>query len=154
MGDEFLLPYIFSNIIAFVLILICWKRPTLGRIAFGIIFIAASIANGTIVLQNPDSYQDYAKFAYLEVYRSFITGFFAAYTQPIVLFIAACQFLIGLSLLTLKPLRKLALIGAILFFLAITPLGTGSAFPATLLMGIAVLLLTRQEFASPAPNRN
>ena len=42
---------------------------------------------------------------------------------------------------------KLAMIGAILFLLAIAPLGIGSGFPSSVIMAIAIFILLRKKAA-------
>lgn len=87
---------------------------------------------------------EYAQYTFSGWYKQFIQGFFAAHAQPIVLTIATGQALIALGMLTRGPVFKLAAIGAILFLVAIAPLGVGSAFPCTLVMAVAMWQLFRR----------
>jgi len=51
------------------------------------------------------------------------------------------QILVGIFLLMKRTLFLLGIVGGIIFLLAISPLGIGSAFPSTLLMSISLVLL-------------
>lgn len=81
--------------------------------------------------------------AELELYRSFIHGFFSEYTQAIVLAITFGQLSVTALISCNGDLLKLGVLGGVIFFIAIAPLGIGSAFPSTLLMAIALIAMRR-----------
>lgn len=140
MDYNYVLPWAVSNIVALSLIFISLRRPLIARIAFGIIFFVAVLVNLLTAWNWPVLYQAYAETA-IPPYQSFISGFFARHTEMLVTLIAFGQLLIGLGLIIGRSLLLPACVGAILFFLAIAPLGIGSAFPAPLIMSIAILIL-------------
>ncbi|MEJ2292353.1 MAG: hypothetical protein P8Y05_11650, partial [Deinococcales bacterium] len=63
---------------------------------------------------------------------------------------------VGALLALPRPWRDAGLAGAIVFLLASAPLGAGSAFPATVVMALAVVLIawrapTGRERGRPSP---
>lgn len=137
----YLLPYIISNLLGLGLFILGWKKPGIGRVVFSIIFLAAGIFNMYTAQTTPEIYTIYAEGAVLGIYQSFIKGTFAGHARLFVSLIAVGQMLVALLLLPRnKTARTLGVFGGILFFLAISPLGTGSAFPAPLLMAAGLFL--------------
>jgi hypothetical protein len=147
MEAQFLFPVLFSNLVGLVLIWISLKWARAARIVFSAIFLLAAIVNILFGLLEPHAYvRGYGSLAVLEAYRDFIHGPFAENTTFFVLGIAMGQLLIAYLLLLKFKLIKIGIIGGIIFFLAIAPLGLGSAFPSTVLMAIAIGLLWRKSY--------
>jgi hypothetical protein len=143
--QEFIIPYIISNSIAFVLIFVCYRWFKAGRILFGLIFLSAGVFNFYTAGTTPDAYVEmYGSTAVFPFYRDFIHGLFSQHTGMFVRLIAIGQLMVGFLLFTKKTYFKMGIIGAMIFLAAITPLGTGSAFPCTLLMIIGLYLLFRR----------
>ena len=139
--EEFILPYIVSNLFALLLLLVSCRTPRISRVLYFVIFCWASFTNANEVLNNPGQYLDYAEFTFIPFYKKFIDGIFSSYTQEIVLFIAGCQMAIGLSMLQKGWIYKLGALGGMIFFLAIAPLGIGAAFPATIVGAIGLYMI-------------
>lgn len=139
--EEYVTSYLITNAVSAGLIVtaIIWPRVSRGLFVF--LFLAASLFNAYTVLTNPEVYQDYKEMAVLDVYKEFIAGFFSQYTKATVLAIAVGQLCIAALLLWAQNLRRLGIIGGCIFFVAITPLGVGSAFPSTLLMAAGLVLM-------------
>jgi len=94
---------------------------------------------------SPEVYADtYGPIAVLPIYRNFIEGIFSQNATLFITLIASGQILSGIFLLMRKPMFVLGVIGGIVFFVAISPLGFGSAFPATLLMAFSLIVLWRR----------
>jgi hypothetical protein len=141
---EYLGPYIGSNVVSVLLIVAAIFRPRAIRWIYVVIFVAAGLLNGYTAITQPSVYVDgYAPLA-IAPYRSIITGMFAEHVQMFVLVIAAGQILIGGLLADGDRQRRLGVIGATIFLVAIAPLGVGSAFPATLLMAAALWVMMRR----------
>lgn len=138
---EFLGPYLGSNIISTGLVFAAVKWPRLTRVPFVLIFVAAGLFNTYTAHTQPDVYLDYGDMAVLDVYRRFIDGFFSEYTQAIVLAIAVGQLSVGALLTGSGHLLRMGVAGGVIFFIAIAPLGVGSAFPATLLVAVALIVM-------------
>jgi hypothetical protein len=130
-----------SIIAALMLVLMSWRWPPIGRLFFVVLFLFASQVNARLAFTRPGEYLAFARFTYLDGYRDFILGFFAQHTTVIVAAIAVGQFCIGLLLLFGGGALRLGVIGAIVFLVAVAPLGTGAGFPATLIMAWAAALL-------------
>jgi hypothetical protein len=145
---QYLVPYIISNLFALALIAIAVKWPGVARVLVGVGFFAAACANTFAAIRHPQDYLGYAPLAALSIYRNFIQVYFSHNPALFVIPIAICQLIIGLLVhLTKGRWLKLGLTGGIVFLLAIMPLGVGSAFPATLLMAIALVVLFKHESA-------
>lgn len=142
---EWLGHYLTSNAIALSLVVVAWFRPTIARYLFALMFFLASIANSTAVLRDPDSYVEYSQFAVLDLYRNFILGFFAEHVQAFVLPIALGQLLVALLLAFGGRFWKLGALGAAIFFVAITPLAIGGAFPFQLVAIAALVILVARS---------
>ena len=138
---EYWIHYTISNTIALTVLGLTWKVPTAGRISLGVIFLLASVFNTYTVLNTPEAYLFYKDFAVLEIYRQFIDGWFTTHTQAAVLPIAAGQLVIAGGMALGGRSIKLAIVGVVIFGLAIAPLGIGSAFPCTILLALAAILL-------------
>ena len=109
-----------------------------------IIFLAAGIFTAYPAITEPEAYLMYGGMAVLEVYRNFITGFFSSHAQVIVLAIALGQLSVAALLCGDNRYLKMGVAGGVIFFVAISPLGVGSAFPASLVMAIAIVLMWRR----------
>jgi hypothetical protein len=134
--------YIIANILAFFSILASTRFPKLARLFFLFLFGWAFWINSSMAIDTPWVYQDYADSS-IPIYRKFITGAFESIMTPLVLVIAAGQALLAI-LMTLKgKLFKLGCWGGIIFCLAVSPIGSYAAFPATLFMAIALYILQK-----------
>jgi hypothetical protein len=151
--DSAIIPYAYAASLAVSLLLVAasWRWPNGGRLLYVLLFVWAGQLNLRTALHQPELYLDYAQYTYLAAYRDFILGPFARHVTPIVATIAAGQLLIAVLLLgPTRPVR-LGLAGGIVFLLAIAPLGTGAAFPATVLGALGLALLWRRRFPRSLP---
>jgi hypothetical protein len=130
-----------SVVAALMLVLLCWRWRPIGRLFFVLLFLFAAQFNFRLAISRPDAYLGFAPLAYLQVYREFILGFFAQHTTAIVAAIAIGQALVGVLMLLGGRSLRLGLIGAIVFLIAVAPLGTGAGFPTTLILAWAAALL-------------
>jgi hypothetical protein len=137
---DYWFPYVITHVITFIMIIICYKWPKIGKVAWGIIFILAGIFNIFTVIKDPQAYLSYRDHA-VDFYKFFIDGVFNSFTIFIVSLIGAGQILVGIFLLRKGKVFFLGILGGITFFIAIAPLGIGSAFPSTLLMAFSLVLL-------------
>lgn len=137
----YLIGYIVSNLFAVALLIIAWKRPIMGRLIFSIIFLGACVTNWTIAINHPEDYLDFGNMTISSWYREFITGWFSEHILLTVGLIASAQGLIGISLLLNGWIYKIGVAGGILFLLAIIPLVITSAFPGSLIMTMAMMMI-------------
>lgn len=145
-NQTYLVAYLISNIVALVLLYCASLWPRVTRLLFLGLFAWASWTNWSTALHTPQVYVDYAGLAFLDLYRDFITGWFSDHVEEAVGAIATAQGLIALSMALKGWAFKAGAAGAILFLVAIGPLGVGSAFPCTLIMALAMgILLARPK---------
>ena len=141
MDEHISIFYTITNLFAIASALLSMRWPTIARVLFGSMFICAAVANSYIATSNPAAYLSFGELTPSGLYRLFILGPFAGHVQLFILIIAACQLFIGIFICYRGPLMTAAMIGGIVFLIAIAPLGVGSAFPSTLIMAVAFLIL-------------
>lgn len=141
----YLVMYIISNAVALLMLLAAWKQHRILRLMFFLLFAWASWTNWTEAINTPQFYVDYADLSFWGLYRDFIHGWFSRHVPLTVGFIATSQALIAISMLLKGWILKIGAFGAIIFLLAIVPLGVGSAFPCTLIMAVAMWSLLREK---------
>ena len=140
-----------SCLVALGMLLASLRSPRLGRWLFVALFAWAAQVNWRTAISQPEVYLDYAMLAALPQYRDFILGFFARHITLVVCTIAIAQGAIAVLLLMRTPFPRVALVGAIVFLLAIAPLGVGSGFPATVIMAMAAGVVWRRDAIRTAP---
>jgi hypothetical protein len=141
-SSPYFVPLIVSNLFALVLLIAAIFWPRLVRWSFAILFFAAGLVNATLAIRQPELYvESYGSTALLGIYRDFINGIFSTYATSILLAIALGQLLVAVFLIRDGALFRLGVVGACLFLVAIAPLGLGSAFPSTLIMVAAVVMM-------------
>ncbi|SFD83151.1 hypothetical protein SAMN05518672_103409 [Chitinophaga sp. CF118] len=151
-SNIFFQPYMIANMIAMIMILIAITKPVFGRVLLSFIFMAAAFINAVIVFSHPEVYRTYASMTALISYENFINGSFSDHTVAYVLAIAAGQLLVGLGLAKGGVSEIFALLGAIIFFLAIAPLGAGASFPCTIVLAIACMFMMKKRKEGPLFN--
>ena len=137
----FTLPYFALIAISLGVVWLSVKRHRLTRILFILMFLLAGLTNIFIAFSRPEVYQYYGGMAILDFYRDFIYGYFKEHTIEIVSVIGLGQIAIAALLSTSSVFLKLGSIGGVIFLIAMAPLGFGSAFPATLLLALALVLM-------------
>jgi hypothetical protein len=144
-----------STAVGFAMFVAALRSATAGRVLLSALFVWAAGTNLRMALTTPSEYLNFAGFAALDVYRTFILGFFAEHTASVIATIALGQAAIAFLLATNGWTRRLGYIGAIIFLLAIVPLGVGAGFPATILMALAATeVLHADRFAVFGRNVN
>lgn len=126
-----------------------WKRIELGRLLLILLFLWASYVNAQTALTNPLDYLNYAQYAWSGWYREFILGYFATQVKLLVLIIAGGQLIIAILLCGRHAWVRVGALGAIIFFIAIMPLGIASGFPTTLILAFAAYLVALHHFPHP-----
>lgn len=142
--DEFLVPYIISQVAGVIILSVAWRWTWWARLIFALLFSWASATNMYLGFSNPDVYLEYADMA-IPAYRDFITGWFSNYNHILIPLIAVGQFFIAVGMLLKGIWVKLACAGCILFLLAIAPLLVGSAFPFSIIVSLAAFLIYKND---------
>jgi len=142
---EYFIPWILSNSIAILFLVAAIRKPKLARLLFALLFTWACWINYTTAHNNPDDYLNYAALTPFSLYHDFINGWFKTHIIAMVTLIAFGQGLIAIGMLLKGWVVRIAGIGAIVFFLAIIPLGIGSGFPATLLSAVSIYFILKND---------
>ncbi len=140
-NQTYLIAWIISNIAALLILLAACRSARLARILFFLLFAWACWINWKTAMYSPEDYQEYASLSFLDYYKSFIGGWFHNNTLLVVGCIATCQGFIAISMLLKGNATKFGIAGAIIFLIAIAPLGVGSGFPTTITMAIALFII-------------
>ena len=143
--QQYLIQWIGSNIIAILLLVVAIRRPKLARLLFVLLFAWASWINYTTVHNAPEEYLNYALLTPFDFMRDFINGWFKENITSLVTLISFGQGLIAIGLLLKGSWVKIACIGAIVFLLAITPLGIGSGFPCSIVAAVAIYIILKKN---------
>ena len=138
---EYLTPWLISNSIALLFLVSAVRKPKLARFLFSLLFFWAFWLNYTTAQNNPNDYLEYAVFSPFDLYVDFINGWFKSHISSMVKLIAFGQGLIAIGMFLKGWIFRIASFGAIVFFLAIAPLGIGSGFPATLIAAVAMYFI-------------
>ena len=141
--DTWAIPHIASMLIAIGFFAASIFKPLWARKLYAGLFVYATLVNAAVALFKPESYLDNARYVLLEGYRTFILGWFSEHIGLVVGLISLGQAFITIGLIMGGWYARAALLGAIIFLLAIAPLGVASAFPSSLIWaaGAAWLLI-------------
>ncbi len=142
--DQYFVPYIISQVVGLGILLAATLNTRLARILFAIMFLYAGCYNMYIGLIKPDTYLGFSELA-IPLYRDFINGWFSRNNHIVIPLIAIGQLLISVGMVLKGRWVVVACIGAIIFLLSISPLMVGSAFPFSIPVSIAVLLILRKR---------
>lgn len=136
-GNLFSTAYLVSNAGALLILLISiWFKRT-GRVIIGCIFLTAALVNAWQAVYRPEAYNIYEWLAALPVYEYLIGQVFLVHITLYILILMVLQLFIGLGILYKN---RVAWLLAIIYLLALAPLGAGSSFPCTLILAIACFI--------------
>jgi hypothetical protein len=134
---EQLIPWL---IFCIAVTVFCLVRPSAARIFVGIFFITMAVGvNLVLTLLAPDQFMKLGDAPLLPVYGWIFQNVFAPAPQVIGILGAAGETAIGLLILSRGGRAKLGLAAAIVFLLAITPLGIWTLPNPVLAAGLAWL---------------
>ncbi|HEX6848752.1 MAG TPA: hypothetical protein VF144_17325 [Chitinophagaceae bacterium] len=142
--DEHTLPYIISQVVSLVILITAWKKTRWARWLFSLLFFWASGTNMYFGLRRPDIYLEYADMA-IPLYRDFINGWFSQRNHIVIPLIAIAQFFIAITMMLRGAWVRLACIGSIIFLLSIAPLLVGAAFPFSITVSLAAVLIYKND---------
>jgi len=142
---EYFIPWILSNSIAILFLIAAIRKPKLARLLFALLFAWAFWLNYTTAHYNPEEYLNYARLTPFGLYHDFINGWFKAHIVSMVTIISLGQGLIAIGMLLKGWVVRLSGLGAIVFFLAIAPLGIGAGFPATILSAVSIYFILKND---------
>ncbi len=142
---EYLIPWLISNSIAIIILVSAFKKPKLARLIFILLFLWAFWINYNTAHKNPNEYLNYAALSPYDLYSTFINGWFKSHITSMVSLIAFGQALIALGMLLKGLVLRISCFGAIIFFIAISPLGIGSAFPFPIICLLAIYFILKND---------
>ena len=143
---EYFTPWIVSNSIAILFLVASIRKPKLARFLFVLLFSWACWLNYTTSHNNPNDYLLYSSFTPFTIYKEFIDGWFKENITSMVTFISFGQVLIAFGMILKGWCVRIAGIGAMIFFLAISPLGIGAGFPAPVISIVSIyFILTKDD---------
>jgi hypothetical protein len=138
--------YVVSNILVLLLLLAAARWPKIARLVFSVLLVGAGIWNLFASLTMPMFYvETYGPLA-TPPYAAFITGPFASNPALFVVPIALGQLAVGILATGTGTRVRLAMVGIMVFLLAIAPMGVGAAFPFSITGMLAAYLLLRKPF--------
>ncbi|WP_343692146.1 hypothetical protein [Chitinophaga sp.] len=141
-GNLLSTTYLVSNISALLILLISIWFKRAGRMIIGGMFLVAALVNTWQAIYRPEAYNIYEWIAALPVYEYLIGQVFLLHITLYILILMVFQLLVGTGILYN---RKPAFLAAIVYLLALAPLGAGSSFPCTILLSIACVILLKKE---------
>lgn len=143
--QEHIIPWSISNGVAILILVTALRRTKLTRLLLFLLFAWACWLNYTTAHKSPEEYLVYATFTPFQTYSNFINNWFKSNIVTVVTLISIGQGIIALGM-TLKGWAvQFACVGAIIFFLAIAPLGIGAGFPATIIAAVATYLTIKRD---------
>jgi hypothetical protein len=139
--------YVGWNVFALAFILVAATWPKVARLVFSILFLGAGVWNLFASLTMPMFYVSTYGHSATSPYAAFINGPFAANPALFVVPIALGQLAIGILATGTGPWVRLAMVGSMIFLLAIAPMGVGAAFPFSAFVILAAYLVYRRPFS-------
>ncbi|HWV66614.1 hypothetical protein [Chitinophaga sp.] len=146
-ANIFSITYLVANMVSLIVLIAAISRAAVARVMLSMIFIGAGLFNGVMAIRDPNLFMAYGAMTPLRVYEQFIYGAFRNNITAIVISISICQLAAGIFIAATRTFMITGLTAAIIFLVAIAPLGAGSAFPSTLLLAAAAAILLFKETA-------
>jgi hypothetical protein len=143
--NQYFVPWLISNIAAIIFLIAAIWKPQIARLLFFLLFGWACWMNYTTAHNNPEDYLTYAAITPFHFLRNFINGWFKENITIMVTCISFGQALIALGMLLKGWWVRLACLGAIIFLVAIAPLGIGSAFPFSISASLAAYFIFKKD---------
>ena len=143
---ELLYGQVLANLLAISMVFLCWRWKVAGRLSFVLLFLWAGQYNLRTAFADPEQYLEYARLAAFSWYQTFILGFFMEHTTAIVATIAVGQLVVAVLMSLRGRAVYWGLAGAITSLIAIAPLGSGAAFPSTVIAAWGAVLLLRHRY--------
>jgi hypothetical protein len=156
MTSALLLPLFLANALSVAFFILALYWPDRARRIAGGGFVVASLVNATLAVFNPQIYvRVFGPYA-VGIYKDVIYGLLAKATTRLVLALAVWQLIVAaIILINSTEYVRLGCVAMAIFFLGVSPLGVGSAFPSTLILAAGMLVLVRHRWPiqpeTPAP---
>ena len=143
--QQYFIPWSFGIICSLSILLLCIRKPFYGRRLLAYLFFMGTVANIYLAWIYPRDYLVFGQFTWLDSYRHFIYMILFRQAMWMGGILVVLHAYLGYVYWQKGPLPKVAIFLSIFFLLLLTPLGFGSAFPASLLLLIGVIYLSRDS---------
>ena len=137
----FSFPFLIANGFSILLLLLALRMRKAARLLLSLLFFGAAFFNVYKAMTSPGAYMYYGDVVVFPLYEQFIKGVFSQHIQFYVIGIAVLQAFIGAFILSKGWMCRIGLSAAVIFLVAIAPLGTGAAFPSSIVMAAACVAL-------------
>lgn len=97
------------------------KLFTFGRVGFGLLYLAAAIANLVMAFSDPEIYRTFTEKTLVAYYHTFWTAHVDPHLQAWVIALSAVEFVLAGLLLTRRAYVRVGLAGGIVFTLLLVP---------------------------------
>lgn len=142
-----LLPLGISSIICLLPLLLAIRRPRAARFLLAFMLITGGLVNMTMAVAAPSVYAGFGDSMLLPVYVDLLDAAASLSLAAAVFLVGVWQMTFGLLALHRGRWAKTGLVGGVVFFLAIVPLGL-VVVPSVLLAATAAFLLRRDPGTS------
>jgi hypothetical protein len=149
--QDYLVMYLGANLIAVMILALAFWKPRIARWLWVAIFVWAASVNTMTAATEPWMYLAYGGLTPSAWYRDFIHGWFSTHIPEFVLTIAVGQLIVAMLLSRAGDARRLGVASAVIFLLAIAPLGVGSGFPFSLIAIASLLVMEWRLRPAAAP---
>jgi hypothetical protein len=143
--QEYFIPIFIGNLLAIILMLLSYHFPRVLRVIWGAIFITMGVVSLITVYNNPSVFIDLIGSKPVKFYQDFIDKTMVEHPGAFILLLGVIQILFGGMIWSRKVWFILGCIGAVLFLLAILPLGLAITFPLTIFMALSIIFLMRKR---------
>ena len=143
--QEYFIPIFIGNLLAIILMLLSYHFPRVLRVVWGAIFITMGIISLITVYNNPSVFIDLIGSKPVKFYQEFINKTLLKNPGAYISLLGVIQILFGGMIWSRKVWFILGCIGAVLFLLAILPLGVALTFPLTIFMALSIIFLMRKR---------
>jgi hypothetical protein len=92
-----------------------------GRVGFGLLYLAAAIANMVMAFSDPEIYRAFTEKTLIAYYDTFWTAHINPHLQAWIIALSAVEFVLAGLLLTRRAYVRLGLAGGIIFTLLLVP---------------------------------
>ncbi|NRB53195.1 MAG: hypothetical protein HRU41_36400 [Saprospiraceae bacterium] len=143
--QQYIIPWSIGIICSLIVLFLCIKKPFYGRRLLALLFLLGTLANVYLAWIYPRDYLVFGRFTWLDSYRHFIYMILFRQAMWMGGILVALHAYLAYTFWQKGPLPRVASFLAIFLLLLLVPLGFGSAFPASLLLLIGVVYLSRDS---------
>lgn len=134
-------PYMISLVVGVAVLVMALAKPNVSRWMIIGMFVYAGFYNLWLGLTRPREYENFAELVLIPWYRDIILGPFSANAGAYIVTIAVAQILSAVLIAVGGQASLLGTLGVCAFLMGIAPFGVGSAFPFSILVSLAALIV-------------